>query len=549
MRARSGVRAVTARANRLAQRPVVLLAALALIELALVAWLAFRTPHNGWVWYSGGDATEYWTAEWSIAHGLIPQAIISFGLPVLYGWVPLVTGATLLHGLPVIVVLQALVLVPLVLVLVWAVADRLFGRVYAACAATLWAVGPLLMLAGLTHSYRPAFEQNFLAPHWAGLTNMADLPSVAAVLACAWATLRAADSGRFDHGILAGVLGGVMIGLKPANGFFVPAVAVLLVAAWRPRVAAGWVAGVVPALVTLALWKAEGLGHLPITSTYASVHEAAGPLAVTVTPSRYIPFDRHNLGQELRDLKEVFWSVRLLEFLAVAGAVGAIRRVPAKGAFLVVWFAAFCLVKGSSTLASVPSTSYFRFVEPGIPAFVLLATSIGFLWPVRGRRVPWRPQPESWSFKLSPGLGVAAALALVPLVVVGVARPSSSMRTARNNINATEAPISNGLSLTATSASGRVRLSWKPPSVPGSTRVRYLILRSAQGDGCDRPPQGSVECFLSAVPIGSSAVPEFVDRPRTGRHVYRIAMVTDYRDAPTATDLMLVSGPAFATTR
>jgi hypothetical protein len=550
MRVRSGVRAVTARANGLAQRPVVLLAVLALLEFAVVAWLAFRTPHNGWVWYSGGDATEYWTGEWSIAHGLIPQAIISFGLPVLYGWVPLVTGTTLLHGLPVIVVLQALVLVPLVLVLVWAVADRLYGRVYAAVAATLWAIGPVLMLWGFTGSFRPQFEQGFLAPHWAGLTNMADLPSVAAVLACAWATLRAADSGRFDHAIVAGVLGGVMIGLKPANGFFVPAVAVLLIAAWRPKVAAGWAVGVVPALVTLALWKAQGLGHLPITSTYASVHEAAaGPLAVTVTPSRYIPFDRHNLGQELRDLMEVFWSVRLLEFLAVAGAIGAIRRIPAKGAFLTVWFAAFCLVKGSSTLASVPSTSYFRFVEPGIPAFVLLATAVGFLWPVRGRRVAWRPQPESWSFRLSPGLGVAAALALVPLVVIAVAQPAGSMRTARNNLDATEAPISNSLSPTVSPQAGLVRLAWKPIRVPGSTRVRYLVLRSARGDGCDRPPEGAVECYLTGTTVGSTQAPAFVDRPGAGRYAYRIAMVTDYRNAPTASDLMLVSGPAFATTR
>ena len=59
---------------------------------ATVAWLAFRTPHNGWVWHSGGDATEYWTAQWSVAHGFVPQAVISYGLPVFYGWVPLVTG-------------------------------------------------------------------------------------------------------------------------------------------------------------------------------------------------------------------------------------------------------------------------------------------------------------------------------------------------------------------------------------------------------------------------------------------------------------------------
>ena len=64
--------------------------------------------------------------------------MISYGLPVFYGWVPLVTGTTLRHGSPVIVPLQALILVPLVLVLVWAVADELYGRAYAAVAAAIW---------------------------------------------------------------------------------------------------------------------------------------------------------------------------------------------------------------------------------------------------------------------------------------------------------------------------------------------------------------------------------------------------------------------------
>ncbi len=539
-------RAAAARVSWLAARPWLLLTALAAVELAIVAWLAFDTPHNGWVWYSGGDATEYWTGEWAIAHGLIPQAIISFGLPVYYGWVPLVTGITLLHGLQVIVVLQALVLVPLVLVLVWAVADRLFGRTYAAVASSLWAFGPLLMLAGLTSRYRPSFEQYFLVPHWAGLTNMADLPSVAAVLACAWATLRAADTGRTDDAVVAGVLGGVMIGLKPANGFFIPAVAVLLVAAWRPKVAAGFAAGIVPALITLALWKARGLGHLPITHAYASTREAAGPLAAT--PSHYIPFDLHRLNQQLIDLKEVFWSLRLLEFLAIAGSLAAIRRVPAKGAFVVVWFAGFCLVKGSSNLASVPSTSYFRFVEPGLPAFVLLIASLGFLVPVHGRRVPWRRAAESWSVRRSPGLIAAGLAALVPLAVIVAAHPARTMRFARNNLNATEAPISSDFALTAAARGDSVRLDWKPRSVPGSTKVSYLILRSTGDDGCERPPQGAVECFVTGNQVSFSRLPFYVDRPPPGhRYAYRVALVADYRDSPTTTDLMLLSSPAFAT--
>ena len=274
-------RRALARFGNLAVRPVPLLLTLAVVELATVAWLAFDTPHNGWVWHSGGDATEYWTAQWSVAHGFVPQAVISYGLPVFYGWVPLVTGTTLLHGLPVIVPLQALILVPLVLVLVWAVADQLYGRAYAAVAAAIWAFGPLLMMLAVADRYRPSFEQFFLAPHWAGLTNMADLPSVAAVLATMWAALRAVDSGRVDRALLAGAFAGVAIGIKPANAFFVPALVVLFAAALRPRLALACAAGLAPALLTLIVWKSKGLGHLPITSAYAATREAAaGPVAV-----------------------------------------------------------------------------------------------------------------------------------------------------------------------------------------------------------------------------------------------------------------------------
>src|SRR5581483_8039002 len=58
------------------------------------------------------------------------------------------------------------------------------------------------------------------------------------------------------------------------------------------------------------------------------------------------------------------WSVRVLEFLAVAGLLGALRRSAWKGAFLGVWFIAFVIVKGSTDLASVPSVSYYRYVAP-----------------------------------------------------------------------------------------------------------------------------------------------------------------------------------------
>ena len=142
---------------------------------------------------------------------------------------PLVTGTTLLSGLPVIVVFQALVLVPLTVVLVWLVADRLFGRLYAWGATALWIAAPLLLVWGMRrHDYRVQFEQNFLAPHVYGLTNMADLP-----VRRADARVRVGDAprarlGATEEWLFAGLLAGVAIGVKPANAFFLVAVVALL---------------------------------------------------------------------------------------------------------------------------------------------------------------------------------------------------------------------------------------------------------------------------------------------------------------------------------
>jgi hypothetical protein len=123
------------------------------------------------------------------------------------------------------------------------------------------------------------------------------------------------------------------------------------------------------------------------------------------------------------------------------------------------------------------------------------------------------------------------------------------MRTARDNVTSTEAPLSHKLALQATTTANAVILSWRPVTVPGSTRVRYLVYRSANGDGCISPTEGANECYLTGKRIGTTGEQRFVDRPPSGRHAYRVAMVTDYVDSPTATDLMLVSEPAFATTR
>ena len=515
-------------------RPVPLLAALCAAQLAVTAWFAFATPHNGFIWYSGGDASEYWTSQWAVGHLRLTQTFIGWGLPVLYAWVPLLTGTTLLSGLPVIVVFQALVLVPLTVVLVWLVADRLFGRLYAWGATALWVAAPLLLMWGMRrHDYRVQFEQNFLAPHVYGLTNMADFPSVVLILACAWATLRALDAERTEEWLFAGLLAGVAIGVKPANAFFLVAVVALLALCRRARGAVVYAVALAPALLVLLVWKQRGLGNLPLFAA-GQVHEAAGPVVAT-SAGKYVPWDPHHLGMELRDLMEVFWSVRLLEWVALAGVVAAIRRAPARGLFVVVWFVMFLVVKGSSNQASISTTSYFRLTEPGLPAFVLLAAALAYLVPHRGtrpERATPRPVPR-WAVALT-----AVAGALVPLVLVLALRPQPATgSTVRDLAHSTEAPISSALAATVSTG----RLSWRPVDGHGA-RLQYVVYRvDADTGGCAPPASGARECLFAGTAVATTRATSF--RFPAVAATYRVAAAANYTDEQNGSDLMLLGPP------
>jgi len=525
-------------------RPAPLLALLVLAQLGVVAWLAFATPHNGWLWYSGGDATEYWSSQWAVAHGLIPPAYLGWGLPILYAWIPLATGISLLQGLPVVVLFHVLVLVPLALVLAWALADLLYGRVYAWCVAALWVLAPLLAIWAFAPRYETRFEEHVLAPHWAGLTDMADFPSLVAVLAAAWATVRGVQNGRFGSALGAGVLGGLALGIKPSNGYFVLAVGVLLAVARRPRVALGWAAGAAPALLTLVIWKARGLGNIPVLSAYTPRRLAAGD-TVGVAVGKYVPFDWHHLAVEWGELREVVWDLRFLEFLIVAAALGALRRNLRAGLFLVSWFVAYCVLKGMSNQADISTTSYFRLTLPGLAALVLLLPCIGFLWPGT-RPVRVEQERETWDVDFrSPFAIVAAVVAVLPLVVVLAEQPAPAApaRIARYYPDMTEAPIAASLRPQARVRGRTVHLSWPRISVPGNPLVAYGILRTRRDDGCTFPAAGGRECILTKLIGQWTENTSIVERPGRGRFYYRIALVADNRANPESSDVMLI-GPA-----
>ena len=523
-------------------KPLPLLAGACAAQLLLGVVVALASTHNHFVWYSGGDATEYWTSSWLIGHGALPQTLVGYGVPALWAWVPPITGTTMLSGLPVITIAQLLVFVPLCVVLVWAVGDLLFGRLFAWWATVLWLAAPFLMLRGFRSDYATEFRDLFLAPHWYGLTAMADLPSLVAVLAATWATLRLAESRAPLDAVLSGALTGLAIGIKPANGFFIPAVALLVAAARSPRAAAAWCGGIALPLLTLVVWKAKGKGSVPILAD-AHTRVAAGDHPVVAVTNTYVHLDWSHFTKELSDLTEVFWSVRLLEFLVIAGFLGALRRSPVKAAFLGLWFVGFCIVKGSSNLASIPALNYWRYVEPGLPALLFLAASVVFLFP-RGDRayaaahVP-RPLPGGVR-AIAAGLAV---LVVVPLVLVAAVPAASSVRYVRDNALGNDAPISASLGIEQADASGgAVHLAWREPAT-SSTRAYYVVYRAATPNTCEVPSAGAKECDLAMKAVGLTRGTSWVDHPPSGTHWYRIGLLANFRDEVDGSDLMLV-GPA-----
>jgi hypothetical protein len=512
------------------------------VQVAIAVSLALSVKHNGWLWYSGGDATEYWSEEWSLAHGLLPHTFLGVGVPALYAWVPIVAGPTLLQGLPPIVVLQVLLGVPLALVGMWMLADRIAGRLFAWWTTLLWIVAPLLFMWGLQPDYRAAFKSNFLVPHWYGLTNMGDFPTIVLVIWAAWASCRAFDSRRAEDAVLAGALVGALIAVKPSNAIFagIPLLCLLLLRLWRQ--AAFAVAAAAPSVLVLALWKERGVGQIPVFASGVTVREAQGTNVATLgLSSHYAHVDWAHLSSSLDQIREIFWSVRLLEYLAIAGAIALIRRTPIKGLFVVLWFAGYVIVKGSSSLANVPDTSFWRLTVPGLVALIPLAAALPLLVP-RPHRASAIPVADSTRPRWRDAVPVGAVVilfVLLPLATVAIASPMTTPRVVRYTDN-TEAPVSSALGVAQTADGGAVRLTWRRPG-SGHSTPWFTVMRTQNGDGCTFYPEGARECLLDMTKVATTQSRSVVDRPGPGRWWYRVAMVAGPDRGEPGGDLMLIS--------
>jgi hypothetical protein len=539
-----------------AERPRLVLGSLVLLQWLCVAAFALTTTRNGWLFYQGGDETFIYTTAWSLGDGELPRTNVGYFWSFVLAPITWIAGPNFVEAVPAIVLLQFLVLLPVALLAVYGIATSVGGRLIGYTAATLWVVLPYATIPLFVDRYHTTYEETFL-PHALGLSGLADFPSTVAILVSAYFAFRALDGRDPTAAVLAGVFAGLATGIKPASGLFIAAPVVAFALARRFREGGAFLAGTLPCLLTLALWKHRGLGELPVLA-FEQVRVAAAalpwPLAGVDT---YVDIDWDRLREHREGFQEFFWSVRLIEWLPIAGFFAVARRSLPKAALLGVWLLAFFVVKGSNELATVSSASFFRLVMPAYPAFLILAASIPLLVPTFGPRLAerWRAGPPSGGRRLLPIVAVATVFVTVPLVASAALPAVDGVKVVKDHDFGLLVPIDPDFGVAASTSDGAVSLSW--PALPaGSSRVQYRVYRrepthpaetAALPDGVEgircKPVSGAAECALEMTVLGTTEGTAWVDRPPPGRWTYRVGLLAGWQGSADTADLMVLSRP------
>ena len=298
-----------------------------------------------------------------------------------------VAGPNLVPALPAIVLFNVLVLMPVALLCIYGIAQRIGGRIFAYWATFLWIAVPFIGIKFTDAGYHQRYTELTL-PQSFGLTAMADFPSMVAVLVVASTSPsgRSTRATRVDA-VACGLAAGVAIAIKPSNSIFLARRSSSRFAYRRRFVAAAYVAaGLAPALLdarALEVPRARLPAAVPCAraSDRLALGAALGDRRRVNPLHKYIQLDWHQLHENLLQIKEHFWSMRVVEWLVLAGLIGLARRSLTAVLLVGGWFAAFVVVKGTYANASINDASVFRIMMPSFPAFVLLLASLVYLLP------------------------------------------------------------------------------------------------------------------------------------------------------------------------
>ena len=307
---------VVATGERLAAAPpLAVLGTLALAQWAALAAVALRVVHDGWVFDTASRPS-----------------------------------AGVVSALPAIVIGQTLVLLPLALWLVYSVADRLAGRVFAAWAATVWVLLPYAGYPFANRSFRHEYADRFLT-HVVGLTADPAFLALVAFLASGYFALRALATGWAPAYAATFASAAVGAAFAPREALVAVAPAAALAVGGRRAHAA--VAAVGLALVLLVVGVASGTGLLSAPFAQFGLHAPEGALA---------------------SLNENFWSGRILEWLTIAGIIGAVRRGRPAGVFVAA--ASLLAFLSIRTGGKTPAAGHLMMLHETLPAWFAIVITI-----------------------------------------------------------------------------------------------------------------------------------------------------------------------------
>jgi hypothetical protein len=533
---------------------------LVLVPLLLVEWIAeivfaLSVRHNGFVFYQGGDQIWYYTTGWLVGHGLIPKTLISPAWSFLLAPLALVIGPGYVSALPAAILIEALVLGPIALFCVYDIASRIAGRMIGYVAAGLWVIGPYVAIPLFKQAYHVKYVDEFL-PHPLGLTMMGDFPSVVCLLAAAALIVRTYQARRVELAIAAGLVTGLAVLTKASNLIFLATPVVLFLIGRRWRELGTFALAVLPALAALTLWKYRGYGSLPAFGNgYAPERLALGPgasvpVASILTPyHKYANIDWSHLQNNLDGLGEVFFSLRVLQFLPFAGAIAVARRSWALAAALSVWFWLYFVIKGSDAVSSVDSGSFFRLLMPAIPPLVIMVACLPVLVPRFGVTLAQRfpaPVPRVPGRRML--IAAAVVLGLVPLVASAALQPihGGSRALVMSDI---AVPVDPGLDLRATVRDGAVLLRWNEPA-SGIANVFYRV-RGFPGsrDYFCNTSGGASSCYYQGIRRLRTRETHAVIHPGRGTWTFRVTAGANWLNDPLMGDQFLVSNPVVVTVR
>jgi hypothetical protein len=537
-----------------------------LLPLVALQWIllgafVLTVRHNGWLFYQGGDETFFYTSSWSIAHGHIPDAAIGWGWSYVLAPVAAIFGTNFLAALPAIVLIQTVILLPLGLLATYGLGARIGGRNFGYLVAALWVIGPYALIPLWDQRYHQKYVEQFL-PQAFGLTGLGDFPSMICLVCAAYLIVRAFDERSLPISALAGVVTAFAVGVKPANSLFLVGVVAAFATARRWREALVFGAGMAPGLLALALWKYKGLGSLPILPSRAAGTASIAPLApAALHLPHYVKLNWHQFGHNLDGLREFFWSVRVVEWFAVAGFVGLLRQVPAKALLVGGWFGAFLLVKGTSPGTDVEAGTFLRLFMPALPALLLLVAGVLLLVPVYASGLAHRFPPVASRPLGARSRPLAAAVALAGILpaILFAALPSlPGAQAAKYFTNNTYTPVTNGqLHLRAVRRADGVHLSWTAP--PSTAKVFYRVFRAPHdytydarlphwidGLDCLQPNGGAADCSIKMDVLTTTRAQSFIDSGKLEpqEYAYRVGVMANWANDPGGGDVLFVSKPS-----